>query len=69
MEKENSCVALTDDEVFKMARDYYLDVNEEVNETPNAQVEVKETKSDQTQKKKEKAKDNHQFNNFNMIGK
>ena len=68
MEKENRCVALTDDEVFKMARHYYLDVNEEVNETPNVQVEVKETKSDPIPKKKEKAKDYDQFNIFDMLG-
>ena len=68
MEKENGCVALTDDEVFKMARHYYLDVNEEVNETPNVQVEVKETKSDPISKKKEKAKDYDQFNIFDMMG-
>ena len=72
MKKENSCVVLTDDEVFKMARHYYLDVNEEVNEevneTPNVQVEVKETKSDPTPKKKEKVKDYDQFNIFDMLG-
>ena len=68
MKKENSCVALTDDEVFKMARHYYLDVNEEVKETPNVQVEVKETKSDPIPKKKEKVKDYDQFNIFDMMG-
>ena len=68
MKAENHCVALTDDEVFKMARHYYLDVNEEVSEIPNAQVEVKETKSDPTPKKKEKAKDYDQFNIFDMMG-
>ena len=69
MEKKNGCVALTDDEVFKMARHYYLDVNEEVSEIPNAHVEVKETKSDPIPKEKEKVKDYDQFNIFDMMGK
>lgn len=68
MKAENHCVALTDDEVFKMARHYYLDVDEEVKEIPNVKVEVKETKSDQIPKKKEKAKDYDQFNIFDMLG-
>ncbi len=68
MKAENHCVALTDDEVFKMARHYYLDVDEEIKETPNVQVEVKETKSDPIPKKKEKTKDYDQFNIFDMMG-
>ena len=59
---------MTDDEVFKMARHYYLDVNGEVKATPNVQVEVKETKSDPISKKKEKTKDYDQFNIFDMLG-
>lgn len=65
MEAENHCVALTDDEVFKMARHYYLDVDEEIKETPNVKVEVK---SDPIPKKKEKTKDYDQFNIFDMLG-
>lgn len=65
MKAENHCVALTDDEVFKMARHYYLDVDEEIKETPNVKVEVK---SDPIPKKKEKAKDYDQFNIFDMLG-
>ncbi len=65
MKKENRCVALTDDEVFKMARHYYLDVDEEIKETPNVKVEVK---SDPIPKKKEKTKDYDQFNIFDMLG-
>lgn len=65
MKKENRCVALTDDEVFKMARHYYLDVDEEIKETPNVKVEVK---SDPIPKKKDKTKDYDQFNIFDMLG-